>query len=120
MRRRRLLLGLVLLASLAAAAVLLWPRPAPPGVSLTTLSRLQPGMTETEVAAILGPPVADVTDQAPAGGPASIGRGRLLHYAGDRASANIEYDEDDRLVRIFPAVKTVTGLERVRLRLNWW
>jgi hypothetical protein len=83
-RRRRLLIGLPLLAGLATAVVLLWPRAEPPGVSLTSLARLRPGMTEAEVAAVLGPPVADLSAQSPTGGPAPPGQGPLLEYAGAR------------------------------------
>jgi hypothetical protein len=91
-----------------------------PAVTVTTLARLAPGMTEAEVAAILGPPTADVTDHPPGGIPAPAVGGRLLEYVGERATARVEFDADGRLVRCHPAVRKVTAVERIRLRMNWW
>jgi hypothetical protein len=32
----------------------------------------------------------------------------------------VEFDASGRLVRTYQVVHEVSGLERVRLRLNWW
>jgi hypothetical protein len=32
----------------------------------------------------------------------------------------VEFDAGGRLVRCIPLVRVVTGLERLRIRLNWW
>ena len=116
----RLLVVLVALVGLAGVGVLLWPAPERPGVSLTTIARLVPGMSEADVAAALGPPTADLTDHPPVGVPPPTAGGKLLKYAGDRATATVEFDPDGWLVRCHPVVHVVTGLERIRLRLNWW
>jgi len=120
MRHRRTLLILTALAMLAAVAATAWVLLRQPGVTVTTLARLKPGMSESEVAAILGPPTADVTDDPPSGVPAPVAGGRLLEYAGERATAWVEFDVDGRLVRCRPVIHKVTGVERVRLRMNWW
>ena len=124
MRRRRTLVvlgGLLALAGLTGAVFLLWLPPKEPEVSLTTLAHLKPGMSEADVAAVLGPPTADRTSQPPAGDALTVAGGRLLEYAGERATATVEFDASGRLVRCRPVeVRKVTGLERIRLRLNWW
>ena len=124
MRRRRtyLVLGaLVVFAALTGAVALLRLPPMQPGVSLTTLAQLKAGMSEADVAAILGPPTADWTGRPPTGHPPPAAGARLLGYAGDRATASVEFDSGGRFVRCRPVtVRVVTGLERVRLRLNWW
>jgi hypothetical protein len=120
MRKRRLLLfGVVALVGLAGAAALLWPewRPAP---SLKTLARLAPGMTEGQVASLLGPPAADVTGAPPPGVPPAAPGGRLLVYTGDRATATVEFGPAGRMVRCYPVIRTVNLEERIRGRLNWW
>jgi hypothetical protein len=76
-------------------------------------------MSEADVTAILGSPTADLTARPPAGVPSPAPGGRLLEYAGVRATARVEFDAGGRLVRNSPVVRTVTGLERLRLRLNW-
>jgi hypothetical protein len=35
-------------------------------------------------------------------------------------TVTVEFDGAGRLVRYYPVVHEVSGLERVRLRLNWW
>lgn len=120
MRRARTLVILVALAGLGGAVAFLGPRPDRSNVTLTTLTRLVPGMSEADVAALLGPPTADLTDRPPSGVLAPVPGGRLLEYAGDRATATVEFGPDGRLVRFQPVVRVVTGLERARLRLNWW
>jgi hypothetical protein len=92
-----------------------------PDVTLTTMSRLAPGMTEAEVAARLGEPTADLTAAPPVAAPAPGVNGRLLEYAGDAATAWVEYDQHGHLVRWTPgAVRRVSAYERVRLRLDLW
>jgi hypothetical protein len=119
--RRRILLVVIALASLAGVAALLWLSPAQPEVSLTTVLRLTPGMSEADVAAVLGPPTSDRTDQPLVGVSPSAAGGRVLEYAGDRATAMVEFGPDGQLVRIHRiGVRVVTPLERLRLRLNWW
>jgi hypothetical protein len=143
MRRRKKLLILFALATLVAVAAFLWLSWPRPEVSLTTLSRLTPGMSEADVAAVLGPPDADLTEQAPngmaapangvplpvvPGSPVAVGKQvpapaagvRLLRYSGRRATVTVEFDADGRLVRCYPLLHEVSGLERIRLRLNWW
>jgi len=83
------------------------------------MGRLAAGMSETEVAAIIGPPTADLTAFPPTGVAAIAAGGRLLEYAGDRATAQVEFDTAGRLVRCYPKVRVITGLERLRLHLNW-
>ncbi len=119
-KRRRFLVGLLILLALAGAVVLLWPVPDEPRASLKALARLAPGMTEAEVTAELGPPVADVTASPPAGVPAAPPGGRLLEYGGDRATATVAFGPDGRMVRFHPVVRTVNLEERIRLRANWW
>lgn len=66
MRRRRTLvvLGAILaLAGLTGVAALVWLLPKRTEVSLTTIARLSPGMSEADVAKVLGPPTADRTGQ---------------------------------------------------------
>src|SRR5438105_4390242 len=75
-RWRRLLFGVMALAGLAGAALLLWPSPGRPAPSLKALARLAPGMTEAQVAALLGPPAADVTGAPPPGVPPAAPGGR--------------------------------------------
>jgi hypothetical protein len=113
------LLGLAGFA-LAAGLLCLYLSPARPDVTLTTMARLSPGMLEADVRAILGPETADLTARPPAGVPAPAAGGRLLEYAGTRATARVEYGPDGRMVRCHTAVRVVTGLERLRIRLNWW
>ena len=143
MRRRRLLLVLAALAILGGIAALLWLPLAQPEVSLTTLGRLKVGMSETEVAAIFGPPAADLTHQLPetvppppagvamtlvpgskvtlGGGAPSLAPGwRLLRYMGRRATVTVEFDADGRLVRCHAVIHEVSALERVRDRMKWW
>jgi hypothetical protein len=118
--RRRLAIALLILLGVAGAAVLLWPAPDEPRTSLKTLARLSPGMTEAEVTAELGPPIADVTASPPAGVPAAPPGGRLVEYGGDRATATVTFGPDGRMVRVHPVVRTVNLEERIRLRANWW
>jgi hypothetical protein len=123
MRKRRTLMVLAALAGLASLAgviVIVCSLPKRAEASLTTIVRLTPGMSQADVAAALGPPAADVTARPPPGTPSPAPGGRLLEYVGELATARVEFDADGRLVRCHPAVHTVTGLERIRLRLNWW
>jgi hypothetical protein len=121
MRKRwRLLLALLVVLVLAGVALLLSLAPKRPEVSLTTLVRLDPGMTEAEVAALLGPPTDDVTGRVPASIPPAGPGGRLLMYSGERATATVEFGPDGRLVRYHPVLRTINLEERIRLRLNWW
>jgi hypothetical protein len=121
MRKRRALVVLAAAAGVAWVAAFLWTRRVSPEVSLTTMSRLTPGMSEADVAAALGPPTADVTGRLPARFPRPAAGNRVLEYAGVRATAAVEFSPDGRLVREYPtSIRVVTGLERVRLRLNWW
>jgi hypothetical protein len=124
MRRRRTVIAvgaLVVLSGLTGAVALLLSAPGRPGVSLTTMARVEPGMSEAEVEAVLGPPTADRTGRPPPRVAPSAAGGRLLEYAGERATAVVEFDPGGRAVRAWPVeVRTVTGVERVRLRLNWW
>ncbi|HJZ91897.1 MAG TPA: hypothetical protein VKE40_13575 [Gemmataceae bacterium] len=115
--RRRTLVGLALLA-IVSALVFLWPTAEPPGVTRTNLKRLRLGMSEAEVQALLGPPSADLTGQAPASGPGPAGQGRLLRYDGDGVGAQVEFDPDGRLARIFPYVRD-SFVERLRSQLRW-
>jgi len=82
--------------------------------------RIARGMSEAEVTAELGPPVADVTDNPPAGVPVAQPGGRLLEYGGDRATATVEFGPDGRMIRCHPVIRTVNLEERIRLRINWW
>ena len=125
MRKKwRLLVALLGVLVLAGVGVLLSLAPklslARPEVSLTTLVRLDPGMTEAEVAALLGPPTDDVTGRAPASIPPAAPGGRLLMYTGERATATVEFGPDGRLVRYHFDLRTINLEERIRLRLNWW
>ncbi len=117
---RRTLVGLAVLFGPAGAAFFLWPAPVQPDVSLKTLTRLDPGMSAAQVAAEIGPSVADVTDCPPAGVPPAAPGGRLLTYSGDRATATVEFGPDGRLVRFHPVIRTINLEERIRIRLNWW
>jgi hypothetical protein len=144
MRWRRRLLVLIAIASLVGVAALLWLLPAPTEVSLTTLARLKPGMSEADVAAIFGPPAVDLTGVPPEAVPRpapgaefwvnpgsliNVARGgvpppragaRLLRYVGRRATVTAEFDADGRLVHCYPVIHEISGPERIRLRLNWW
>jgi hypothetical protein len=117
---RRVLLVLLVLAVLAGTGVLLALAPKTPEVSLRTLTRLDRGMTEAQVAALLGPPAADVTGAPPPGVPPPAPGGRLLVYSGDRATATVEFGSDGRVVRFHPVIRTINLEERIRIRLNWW
>ena len=107
-------------AKLPGVVAILWAVPAQPEVSLTTLARLTPGMSEADVAGLFGLPTADVTGQPPTSIPPPVAGGRLLEYSGRRATVTVEFDADGRLVRTYPVIHEVSGLERVRIRLNWW
>jgi hypothetical protein len=108
----------ILFAAVATLFVLLRPVPE---VSLTGMSRLRLGMTEAEVAANLGAPTGDLTAAPPAGVPAPPSGGKLLEYTGAKATARVEFGPDGRMARCDAAsIRTVSGLERVRIRLNWW
>ncbi len=123
MRRRRALGGIAAAVGVAWVAAWLWLGRGRPEVSLTTImDRLSPGMSESDVAAILGPPTADVTGRLPAYFPPPAAGGRVLEYAGERATAGVEFGPDGRLVRAYPIkLRVITGPERVRSRLNlWW
>ena len=114
------MVGLAVLFGLAGAVFFLWPAPKQLDVSLRSLTRLEPGMSEAQVAAEIGPSVADVTDHPPAGVPPAARGGRLLAYTGDRATATVEFGRDGRLVRFHPVIHTINLEERIRIRLNWW
>jgi hypothetical protein len=118
-RKRTILLLGPLIAVVGIVAVV-WALPNRPAVSLTTIVHLSPGMSETDVAELLGPPTADVTARPPAGLPPAARGGKLLQYVGDRATVTVEFDPAGRVVCFYPAIRTVTGIERLRLRLNWW
>ena len=121
MRKRwRLLIALLIVLVLAGIPVFLSLEPKRPEVSLTTLVHLDRGMTEAEVAALLGPPTDDVTGRVPASIPPAAPGGRLLMYTGERATATVEFGPDGRLVRYHPELRTVNLEERIRLRLNFW
>lgn len=144
MRRRRILLALVGLAGLVGVTSLFWLVPPRPEVSLTTLARLRPGMSEAEVAAIFGAPTADLSGLPPGAVPppapgaefwvnpgslAGAGKGgapprrpgaRRLRYVGRRATVTAEFDSKGGLVHCYPVIHEISGLERIRLRLNWW
>jgi hypothetical protein len=144
MRRRRILLVLLAFATLVGVAAFVWLSPAPTDVSLTTLTRLKPGMSEADVAMIFGAPAADLTgvpvDAVPPPAPgaklwvntrslAGVGKegvpplkagARLLRYVGRRATVTAEFDAGGGLIRWYPVIHEISGLERVRLRLNWW
>src|SRR5215471_9322599 len=120
MRRRVLLLVILTLASLGAIAAVLWLLPLRTEVSLTPIARLNPGLSEEEVAAILGPPTADLTATPPANVPMPPAGGQLLEYVGELATARVVFNADGRLVRYHPDIRTITGMERIRIRLNWW
>jgi hypothetical protein len=117
---QRLLVGVVALLGLAGGAVLLWSCGQRPEPSLQTFTRLDPGMTEAQVAAQLGPPAGDVTSAPPPGVPPPKPGGRLLVYSGDRATATVEFGPDGRMVRFHPEIRAVNLEERIRIRLNWW
>ena len=117
---RWVLLVLLVPLVLGATAVLRALAPRTPNVSLTTLARLNPGMSEAEVAAALGPPTEDVTGRAPPDIPPAAPGGRLLVYVGERAKATLEFGADGRLVRHEVVIWAVNLEERIRLRLNWW
>jgi hypothetical protein len=120
-KKWRLLVALLGVLVLAGVGVLLSLAPKKrPEVSLTTLVRLDPGMTEAEVTAVLGPPTDDVTGRAPASIPPAAPGGRLLMYTGERATATVEFGPDGRLVRYHPVFRTINLEERIRIRLNWW
>jgi hypothetical protein len=124
MRRQRVFLVMVaLLALVASVGPIAWLISARDRqeVSLTTLAQVRPGMSEADVSAILGHSTTDRTDRPPARVAPPGAGGRLLEYAGERATAVVEFDADGRVVRAQPVeVRQVTGLERLRLRLNWW
>jgi hypothetical protein len=115
-----LILLLVLLVLAGTVIVLVALTPESPEVSLRTLTRLDPGMSEAEVAAAIGPPTEDVTGRAPPSIPPAAPGGRLLVYPGERATATVEFGPDGRLVRYHPVIRTINLEERIRLRLNWW
>jgi hypothetical protein len=108
------------LAALLGVIAVLGMIPKGPAVTLTTIMRLRPKMSEAEVAAVLGPPAADRTRQPPTGVPPPPDGGRLLEYVGDRATTLVEFDAHGQIVCVRPEIRTVSGLERVLLRLNWW
>ena len=139
---RQTLVILIALASLTGVAAVVWLLAATPEVSLTTMARLTPGMSEADVTAVIGPPTADLTGLPPTevpppapgvpgfapGSLVAVGQQvppaaagvRLLRYTGRRATVTVEFDAHGRLVRCYPVVHEISGLERVRLRLNWW
>jgi hypothetical protein len=79
MRRRKLLVALAGLAVVVAAGVVvLWPEPPLIRVTEENLNRVRPGMTRTEVEAILGPPGdyrTHPTDSFPPRGPNPVSSG---------------------------------------------
>jgi hypothetical protein len=91
-------------------------------------------MSEADVAAIFGRPTNDLTGQPPLtrgwivpkqgslakGIAPPVADARLLEYPGRRATVAVEFDASGRLVRYYPLIHEVSGLERVRLRLTWW
>lgn len=118
--RNRLFLLTAGLAGFACVLVLtLSMLPARREVSLTTLARLTAGMSEADVADLFGRPTAEVTGRPPAALPALAGA-RLLEYSGRRATVTVQFDAGGRLVRYCAVIHEVSGLERVRIRLNWW
>jgi hypothetical protein len=60
MRRRRVIAGLVVLALVGVAAVMLWPRGPRP--SRATFEQVREGMTFEEVCATVGGPPGDYSD----------------------------------------------------------
>jgi hypothetical protein len=122
MRKRRkfvILASVTGLVALAGVFAILWLIPSRPEVSLTTVVRVKPGMSEAAVAAILGPPTADVTTVRMGIVPPPPDGCRLLEYADELATARVVFDADDRVVGCQSTIHTITGLERLRLRLNW-
>ena len=59
MRRRKLLVALAVGVVVAAAAVVLWPRPD--RITQENCDRIEKGMSQAEVEAILGGPPGDYT-----------------------------------------------------------
>ena len=117
--RRRFVVGLVLLIGLGVAAYLIWPAPDPPSLRLTNLHQLRPGMSEAEVEAVVGPPSTDLTGQGPGATPPVPANGRLLQYDGKRMSAKVSFDKDGRVVQVLPEIRSVSGMDRIRLRTGW-
>jgi hypothetical protein len=123
MKDRLIPVTLLVLAMIVIAAGFLcaFLASAHPDVSITSISRLTPGMTEAQVATKLGLPTADLTARPPVDAPAPVPGGKLLEYAGTSATVLVEFGPDGRMRHCHPtAIRTVSGIERLRLRLNWW
>jgi hypothetical protein len=100
-------------------------------------------MSEAEVAAVFGAPTADLSGLPPAdvpppapgvefwvnpgslctrkaGAPLAQPAARRLRYVGHQATVTAEFDANGGLVRCYPSIHEISGLERLRLRLSWW
>jgi hypothetical protein len=83
MWRVRTFVALAVLATLAGAGALLYLLLRPePEVTLTTMLRIGPGVTEADVADVLGPPTADLTARPP---PVCLSRRRAANCWSMRA-----------------------------------
>lgn len=68
MKRRHLLLVFLIPAALLLSITILivcyWPPPHPPQINWVNANRIKPGMTRTDIEAILGPPNKRVTQRS--------------------------------------------------------
>jgi hypothetical protein len=100
MRRRKLLAAVAVLAVLVAAgAFVLWPRPN--RITWENLYRIQKGMSQEQVEAILGPP-GDYTTRPTISGVTFHGRATEpespLYWAGDDLTVAVIFTSQDKTV----------------------
>src|SRR5687768_8659552 len=95
MRRRRVVIGLIVAALVAVAAVLFWPRGPRP--CRATFESVQEGMTYEEVCATVGGPPGTYTHRMPLPFNRTSIKRYDHHWVADDAGMWVGYDKDDRV-----------------------
>ena len=126
-KRRLLTLMTIGVLALLACAALLFLLPKPIDVTEASCGRIQPGMTRTEVEAILGGPPGDyetgkrgiVLDRY--GNGVLMEEGRMEEWGGDEGFLQIGFDENDSVLwtRFVSAGRRRTFIERWLRRSLW-
>jgi hypothetical protein len=118
MKRKRVVVGLVVLSLVAVTAVLLWPVPPRPG--LQTFRKVREGMTLAEVIRIVGAP-PDRFMHERGGPPPEPGLPmRTAFWDSAEGNLNVILDADDRAVMVTRGEYGIrpTPLQRLRARLG--
>ena len=118
MRRRRLLLGAGALALLGLAGLVTWDAVPRPGVTRANGERIQEGMTEEQVVAILG----RAPDRHPAVVPgyAAPGTARAAYWKGDNGYITVTFTEGGIVTRTISSWGPEPGLLDRLCRLLPW